>query len=604
MFTISDFIFLLIKLALSGTVYDPKGRLIEFPDAPEGYIWDHDSLVYRHPDGDIIVTESRLGVFGRFRTSGSQKWGRLIAWLDHDGLLHAALVTDDDLLLSPKPVLYRMVNGGVALVPGCQKWLTHALAKWPSDVRFKCASDMGWIPSEFAFMTPSGVIAPNNEESSSEPIIYVEPSNGNGRQTSMTSRSSLADWQEHVAEPAETHVLWLFAIMAGFSSCLLKLVGVEAGGLNFHGLTSTGKTTLLQVFSTVFGNGSDPSGGSDSSVYRWDATANGIELIAARHSDVGLSLDELGACDAKGVASILYNLLSGKGKVTMNSARGAANVNSWLSIVMSSGELPIREKVEAAGDKFMGGMGVRMPDVPVDDIPVSFNGDDPAEATRTMKSACGNYYGTAGPEFLRQLVNLADEDDNAMDEEEIGAHLRNCLDGCLDELALQGLAQEEQRVQIRFALVLLAGYLAQSFGILDVPEEKLLEAVVTVRDAWLKGAREADAGLTGVSRVAAFIEANSATFGGNASSPRQLNVRGYSYSDLKVGELYVLPSERFRQACGDVDYREVARKLKQLGLLHIQEQNRLTCRLKVHGVETRVNGYAIKARIVEFSSQQ
>ena len=600
---ITDFIFLLIRLALSGTVYDPMGRVIEFPEAPEGFKWMDDALVCRDPDGDITVTESRLGVFGRFRTNGSQKWGRLIAWLDHDGLLHAALVTDDELILAPKPILYRMVNGGADLVPGCQKLLAHALAKWPSEIRFRCTSEMGWTPEQFAFVTPTEVITPDNQESSTEPLVYIEPANSGGRQTSMTSQGNLADWQASVAQPAETHPLWLFAIMAGFSSALLKLVGLEAGGFNIYGLTSRGKTTLLQVFSSVSGSGAEPNGGSDSGVYRWDATANGLELIASRHNDVGLALDELGACDAKSVSSILYNLFSGKGKVTMNSARNAAKVNFWRSIVLSSGELSIREKVQSTGAEAMGGMLVRMLDIPIDDIAVDFGGLDAAEATRAMKASCGTSFGTAGPEFLRQLINLTDDDGALLEAEEIEAYLRDCLNGCLEELSVPGLAPEEQRALMRFALVLLAGYLAQSFGILDMPEERLLQAVITVRDAWLKGARDADSGLTGVTRIAGFIEANSASFGGSPDSPRQLSPRGFVYSDSKVGDLYVLPSDRFRQACGDIDHREVARKLKQLGLLHIQESNRLTSRLKVSGVERRVNGYAIKPRVVEFANQ-
>ena len=75
--------------------------------------------------------------------------------------------------------------------------------------------------------------------------------------------------------------------------------------------SSTGKTTLLQARGEYLG---------DSSLVRsWRATANGLEGVANRTSDVVLILDELGQLDIERCGNGAVNMLaSGVGKIRMN----------------------------------------------------------------------------------------------------------------------------------------------------------------------------------------------------------------------------------------------------------------------------------------------
>jgi putative DNA primase/helicase len=186
-------------------------------------------------------------------------------------------------------------------------------------------------------------------------------------------------------------------ISAAFVGPLLHLAGLESGGLHLFGTSSTGKTTLLKLAASVWG---------DSGVVRsWRATANGLEGVANRTSDVILILDELGQRDTKDAATALYMLASGVGKIRMNRNATLQDIKTWRAFMLSSGEMTVEAKMtQLRGSKAYTGATLRLLNVAAD-RGLGFGVFDGAGATGDVRdlvnafgAAAASTYGVAGPE--------------------------------------------------------------------------------------------------------------------------------------------------------------------------------------------------------------
>ena len=106
---------------------------------------------------------------------------------------------------------------------------------------------------------------------------------------------TLEAWQSTIGEWAGGNSRLILALCASMAAPLLEVAGQESGGFNWTGQSSTGKTTALVAAGSIWGSGSS-SGGY---VQNWRATANGLEGLAALHSDTALCLDEISALEGK-----------------------------------------------------------------------------------------------------------------------------------------------------------------------------------------------------------------------------------------------------------------------------------------------------------------
>lgn len=219
----------------------------------------------------------------------------------------------------------------------------------------------------------------------------------------MESSGSFDDWLQHVAARAVDDPYRLFSLSLAFCSVLLPLLEVEGGGVHFYGPTSCGKTTLLELNCFVWGR---PKTGGNGYMLSWCTTANGIEAHAAIRSNCGMCLDELGTYKGA-LDTTVYTLADGIGKATMTSQRSLRPSNSWDICFVSSGELSIKAKIESQSGTYRDGMGVRVLDVPMPELD-----DDQIErgrhASDALKQACHQYFGTAGQQFVSQLLQLAE----------------------------------------------------------------------------------------------------------------------------------------------------------------------------------------------------
>lgn len=387
-------------------------------------------------------------VLGLVRDTKSAGWAHFLRWRDADSRQHEFIASDKQLLSEHDIICGDMAEQGLRINKGQQGNLARYILGSTTDDRLTLVNRIGWheIGDRNVFVLPTEVIG--------DPPSRVLYEAGQRRQEEYSARGSLADWRHGVAALAQAHALAALAISAAFAGPLLQLAGLESGGVHLFGNSSTGKTTLLKLAASIWG---------DSSLVRsWRATANGLEGVANRTSDVVLILDELGQLDSKDAATALYMLASGVGKIRMNRNATLQDIKTWRAFMLSSGEMTVEAKItQLRGAKAYTGATLRLLNVAADQR-LGFGVFDGAGTTgdirdllKDFNSAVTSAYGVAGPEFVSALVSRA----------EASEAIRNAIDHFVTHNVAPDASGQVERSAKRFGLIATAGELATEFGI-------------------------------------------------------------------------------------------------------------------------------------------
>ncbi len=241
-----------------------------------------------------------------------------------------------------------------------------------------------------------------------------------------------------------------------FAGALLDPLGIEGGGLHLRGQSSRGKTSLLAVAASVWG--------SPQFIQSWRATANGLEGIASVCNGTLIALDEMGEISGKEAGAAAYMLANGQGKARADRNGNARQAARWRTVILSSGELSLADKMSEAGQRIRAGQEVRILDVKADGQTYGAFDDlhgspSPAAFSDTVRKNAAAHYGTAGPVFVDHLLG---------DMDTFRDQVRASIDGFKDIATgdLDG-AQDGQIVRAldRFGLIAAAGELATAFGL-------------------------------------------------------------------------------------------------------------------------------------------
>jgi putative DNA primase/helicase len=165
--------------------------------------------------------------------------------------------------------------------------------------------------------------------------------------------------------------------------------------------------------------------------------------------------DHVGPADSRSIGNIVYMLINGTGKARATRNAEARIQQSWRTMVLSSGEVGLADKIQEGGKGARAGQLVRVVDVPADagkglGAFEDTKGVEPAEFAELLKNAALRMYGTAGPLFVEGLARMREEV-----EATAPAHIR-----AITQKLLQGIPDPDgqaRRVAARFALVAVAG---------------------------------------------------------------------------------------------------------------------------------------------------
>lgn len=403
--------------------------------------------VYYHgrvdtPDGDSERTDEwvcgPLTIDATTFDRRGESFGRLVRFRDSTGRWHEwnmpMLLLKGDCSDLRGELLYM----GLEIDPKHRARLPHYLTHKAPMRRVLAALSLGW--HEGSFVLPDAVIGEGDIRFQSESASPPD----------FEQRGTLDGWRSEVSARAADNGILLLAISAAFTGPLLDLVNAEHVGLHLYGDSSAGKTTAVQAAVSVWGG--------RALLRTWRSTANGLEAAAAESNDSLLALDEIGQAPGKEIGAIIYQLANGQGKVRANVKGGSRRRMTWRTAVLSSGERTIEAYMRSEGARYHAGQEVRLINLPAGGraygvFDVLHGAEDGRAFADGLKHAVKRQHGTAGPAFVRWLIEQESADYGAAVERIVAR--------------MQPESGQESRVAGQLALIATAGELATAAGITD-----------------------------------------------------------------------------------------------------------------------------------------
>jgi len=227
-----------------------------------------------------------------------------------------------------------------------------------------------------------------------DPLVLIPPSAGAGQiAQALGVAGDLDKWKEAVS-PMLPHPLVVAALGSSAAAPLLPILGVQNFIVDFVNQTSSGKTTLLKVAASVFGNPS--TGDSAPLIASWNTTEVGFEQRASMLNGLPLFLDDSKqATVGKELSRLIYHFANGKGR-NRGGIDGVANLRTWSSVLISTGESPL---IAESND---GGTRVRVVTLwarPFGDLDA-----ETGTRVRNLNRLVDRCYGLAGRAYLRHLL--------------------------------------------------------------------------------------------------------------------------------------------------------------------------------------------------------
>ncbi|WP_257288533.1 DUF927 domain-containing protein, partial [Endozoicomonas sp. SESOKO2] len=287
-------------------------------------------------DGDLIALRP-IWVHAITKDSFNSR-GAVIKFFDYDWQLETAFIPLKILSESGGKFGMLIREQGMPMVAGKEKWVCRYL----DDSAVNCskraltANKLGWFDAQKkpVFVLPKSIIGGNEIDSVFFQTNHMQDT------SCLSVGGTLQDWQKRVADPCKGNPLLMFAAMSALAGPLLKLCRGESAGFHFYGATSGGKTTLLQVAASVWGDGTDPQEGADhTSIRKWHSTGNALEATAQMHNDMTLCLDEVGQVEPGDLGNIIYMLSGGQPKGRSQIEGGLKKQVTWRLLFLSNGEL-------------------------------------------------------------------------------------------------------------------------------------------------------------------------------------------------------------------------------------------------------------------------
>lgn len=548
----------------------PTGHLTSLDKAqgklPYGYsvtlTGKRPGLWYAPESADVkpVFIGPPLHVLAYARDEDSKSWGLLLEWQDADGIIHrwvmpyTALHGDNTAAwLGP------LVDGGwrPATAKGVVSLLRAYLAAYTVNRRALGVTRMGWHRDTRVYVLPEETIG----ECGSESIVMQMSIARNPFQKSGSFRG----WQKSIGAMAVGNSRLVFMISASTAGCLLGLINLDSGGFNKVGESSTGKSTALRVAASAWGKGTS-SGGY---IRTWRATSNGLEGIAAMHSDSVLCLDEIGEAPRNTIAEASYMLANGTGKTRARPDGSAKPAKDWRVMYLSTGEKGLEAAIAEFGGKVTAGQLVRLVDIPADagaGMGVFENIHDCStsqEFADALNAAAATHYGHLAPAFIARVIENKDA---------VIAKLTGGLTPKLAKLCGDDPGGQVGRVAKRFHLCAVAGELAAEWGLVPWPKGEATRAVTKCFKAWLeyRGGTGAAENMAIVRQLELFLEQHGPSrfqdLDDEDSKPLYNRV-GFRRSQSGRTEYIFLP-ESFRQdVFQGFDVKRVASVLAKYNLL-------------------------------------
>lgn len=571
----------------------PETFIRDAAPLPDGYFHDEEGSLHAVNKKGVpfkITHRTPIVPISRMRSHRGDGWGLELRHIDADGRIQTSVFSMSAIVAGKKnQIIGALVDRGLVVVPGEAESLMTFLQECRPERRVTVANKVGWLGDGFdAFVLTTEVVGDIGGEQ-----VLFQPEKNSPTVTSMHASGSLADWQNSIALMVREFPLVVFALAAGFLGPLLKVLGLDGGGINFFGASSRGKTTLLQVAASIWGRGSDPGRDSRSYVQRWLQTSNSLEAIAACHSDTLICLDELGTYSGD-LGATIYMLSGGSGKSTLNSHRQIVQAREWNGLILSTGERTVRDVIEETGKSARAGQLTRMFDIPASDVITVADGCDSADLVNDLKTLAGRFYGVAGPSLVKKLIELLNQNHDQVIEE-----LRADFEATAKELTPPNATPEQGRAIRRIAAIDVAGRLAVQLGVLPYDAQDIRLSVQNVLERYVSYSPNIPDSQRGMVRLQSYLISNHTAFPNiSDANARVANAKGFSN-----GKGLILMTDEQLSAASGVGLsgvKDLAKILNEQGFLVTNEVGRLKSKHRVKSAGDRhLRFFTIKGSLLE-----
>lgn len=401
-------------------------------------------------DAPVFVC-TPLRVDASFADSYGRGWGRLVSVKSADDRWHEIPITNAALQSKPAVVVAQLVDHGLDLAPAkkSKDLLLNLLKTWKPDEHLQTVNRMGWSDdTHTSFVLGAGLVG-------SAKVLPLTPATGMG--AGLVEAGDIGLWKANIGAKCSGNPLMVMAVSLAFSGPLLSQLGVHGGGLHFRGASSSGKTTLLNIAASVWGD--------RRLITPWRATSNGLEAIASTMNDMLLPLDEIAEIQPRVLHEAIYMLANGTGKARMTKDVILADQARWRLALISSGEISIEEKLKEARLDAMAGHEMRLIDIEADSRAYGAFDDlhgiaNAAIFAEAMQLLARKYHGAVGRAYVECLIaNKA-----KLNDERLQKMVRALTSQWIAKIPAE-VDGQTSRVAMRFALIGLAGKIATAFGL-------------------------------------------------------------------------------------------------------------------------------------------
>jgi putative DNA primase/helicase len=293
---------------------------------PPGYSEQVDGIYFQsHEDGDLIFVCSPLHVIATFADSRSKGWGKLVTVTDPADVTHGIPVYNELLDGPQQKVISQLAKLGLKVGSDtkAKKLLIDLLRLSEAQKRMTSVTQPGWIDGDFGSFSLG-------QTTHGERAVLPLYEGASQRRSAFVADGTLESWRTELSEKCRRNPLMILAVSLAFSAPLLKIIGMDGGGVHFRGQSSSGKSTLLRLAASVWG--------APDLVNQWRATSNGLEALAASYNDLLLPLDEISEITPRHLNETIYMLSHGKAKTRMSKDISLDEAATWRLALISSGE--------------------------------------------------------------------------------------------------------------------------------------------------------------------------------------------------------------------------------------------------------------------------
>jgi uncharacterized protein (DUF927 family) len=256
-----------------------------------------------------------------------------------------------------------------------------------------------------------------------------------------------------------------------------------------------GKTTLMEISASVWGNPAKETGGL---VTSWNNTMVFVERMASFFNDLPLFLDDSQTADDKTVSKIMYMIGNSTGRGRGKKAGGVDSNKSWHTICFSTGEKQLTESTQYDGAKAR---------------TIEFNGSpfgrNEGKIVNAIKSCVRENYGFIGNTFIQELVKgLENKEENFLETIKLmyKTFRENLTENTHNEIG--------NRMAQYFAIIQVAGEIAESIFSFESDPAEVIQTCFL--EALNERKSEGDTSTRALNEVVSFANANMKSFMGKS----------------------------------------------------------------------------------------